>query len=204
MNWIMLHKKYKNKIKMKETKYYISETWPTAEYMPCRQGTYLPQTFIWIMTYVFKFIMFHQTFASPHRKGLTCLMIFTNKFNMNTNMNVLFPSRISTMIIRTTKTIKDCYKSNNMQDYRNWPRYGLCWSGWYCNPEQHELCRPAGTTSAVPDCSTNHDSADHISGQFLFYHDHNLQKVGKLAFSTSCTAVRPHRRLRNDAWWRDR
>ena len=36
---------------------------------------------------------------------------------------------------------------------------------------------PAGTTSAVPDCSTNHDSADLISGQFLFYHDHNLQKV---------------------------
>ena len=28
-------------------------------------------------------------------------------------------------------------------DYRNWPRYGLCWSGWYCNPEQHELCRPS-------------------------------------------------------------
>ena len=36
---------------------------------------------------------------------------------------------------------------------------------------------PAGTTSAVPDCSTNHDSTDRISGQFLFYHDHNLQKV---------------------------
>ena len=27
--------------------------------------------------------------------------------------------------------------------YRNWPRYGLCWSGWYWNPEQHELCRPS-------------------------------------------------------------
>ena len=27
--------------------------------------------------------------------------------------------------------------------YRNWPRYGLRWSGWYCNPEQHELCRPS-------------------------------------------------------------
>ena len=26
-------------------------------------------------------------------------------------------------------------------------------------------------------CSTNHSSADRISGQFLFYHDHNLQKV---------------------------
>ena len=29
------------------------------------------------------------------------------------------------------------------------------------------------------------------------------KKQGKLAFSTSCTAVRPHRRLRNDAWRRD-
>ena len=27
--------------------------------------------------------------------------------------------------------------------YRNWPRYGLRWNGWYCNPEQHELCRPS-------------------------------------------------------------
>ena len=43
-------------------------------------------------------------------------------------------------------------------------------------------CRPAGT-SAVPDCSTNHDSADHISGQFLFYHDHNFTKSkGNLRF----------------------
>ena len=29
------------------------------------------------------------------------------------------------------------------------------------------------------------------------------KKQGKLAFSTSCTAVRPHRRLLNDAWRRD-
>ena len=29
------------------------------------------------------------------------------------------------------------------------------------------------------------------------------KKQDKLAFSTSCTAVRPHRRLRNDAWRRD-
>ena len=27
-----------------------------------------------------------------------------------------------------------------MHRYRNWPRYGLCWSGWYCNPEQHNSC----------------------------------------------------------------
>ena len=42
---------------------------------------------------------------------------------------------------------------------------------------------PAGTTSAVPDCSTNHDSANRISGQFLFYHDHNFTKSkGNLRF----------------------
>ena len=74
--------------------------------------------------------------------------------------------------------------------YRNWPRYGLRWSGWYCHQAQHELCRPsrgrlrpAGTTSAVPDGSTTHDSADRISGQFLFYHDHNFTKSkGNLRF----------------------
>ena len=43
--------------------------------------------------------------------------------------------------------------------------------------------RPAGTTRAVPDCSTNHSSADRISGQFLFYHDPNFTKSrGNLRF----------------------
>ena len=28
-------------------------------------------------------------------------------------------------------------------NYRNWPRYGLRWSGWYCHQAQHELCRPS-------------------------------------------------------------
>ena len=42
---------------------------------------------------------------------------------------------------------------------------------------------PAGTTSAVPDGSTTHDSADRISSQFLFYHDHNFTKSkGNLRF----------------------
>ena len=42
--------------------------------------------------------------------------------------------------------------------------YGLRCRGWYCNPEQHSLCTraTAGTTRAVPDCSTNHSSADRI------------------------------------------
>ena len=73
--------------------------------------------------------------------------------------------------------------SSFVHPYRNWPRYGLRWSGWYCNREQHELCRSSrgrlrpAQRVAAPDCSTSHDSADRISGQFLFYHDHNLQKV---------------------------
>ena len=42
---------------------------------------------------------------------------------------------------------------------------------------------PASTRSVVPDCSTNHDSTDHISGQFLFYHDNNFTKSkGNLRF----------------------
>ena len=42
---------------------------------------------------------------------------------------------------------------------------------------------PSGTTSAVPDCSTNHGSADSIRGQFLFYHEHNFTKSkGNLRF----------------------
>ena len=27
--------------------------------------------------------------------------------------------------------------------------YGLCWSGWYCNPEQHSFCRPARPQAAA-------------------------------------------------------
>ena len=52
-------------------------------------------------------------------------------------------------------------------------------------------------------CSTNHSSADRISGQLLCYHDYTFIKR-KETFSTSCTAVRHHRRLWNDAWRRDR
>ena len=35
---------------------------------------------------------------------------------------------------------------------------------------------PAGTMSAVPDSNTNHDSIDHLSGEFPFYHDHHFIK----------------------------
>ena len=39
---------------------------------------------------------------------------------------------------------------NNMISFRNWPRYGLHWSGWYCNPAQHELCLQAVTRPRRP------------------------------------------------------
>ena len=65
------------------------------------------------------------------------------------------------------------------------PNCGIIVCGWYRYPAQHDLCRlsrgrlrprrPAGT-SAVLDSSMNHDSADRISGQFLFYHNHNFTK----------------------------
>ena len=32
---------------------------------------------------------------------------------------------------------------STIDGYRNWPRYGLRWSGWYCHQAQHELCRPS-------------------------------------------------------------
>ena len=55
---------------------------------------------------------------------------------------------------------------------RNWPRYGLRWSGlcWHsrhstsgAGRRPHECC--AGSSS------TNHSSADRMSGQLLFYHE---------------------------------
>ena len=60
--------------------------------------------------------------------------------------------------------------------------------GWYSYPHSTScagrcVAAPAGTTSAVPDSSTNHDSVDCISGQFLFYHDHNfIKSKGNLCF----------------------
>ena len=34
-------------------------------------------------------------------------------------------------------------------NYRNWPRYGLHWSGWYCYPAQRVLCRIAVPTTTA-------------------------------------------------------
>ena len=93
--------------------------------------------------------------------------------------------------------------------YRNWPRYGLRWSGGYCNPAQHELCRPSrGRAGRHNECCAGlqypprqrrpYKWSISILPRSQFY-----KKQGKLAFSTSCTAVRPHRRLRDDAWRRD-
>ena len=104
--------------------------------------------------------------------------------------------------VRTPKQLK-------MHGYRNWPRYGLGWSGWYCHQAQHELCRPSrGRAGRHNECCAwwqyhprqrrPYKWSISILPRSQFY-----KKQGKLAFSTSCTAVRPHRRLRNDAWRRD-
>ena len=47
--------------------------------------------------------------------------------------------------------------------YRNWPRYGLRWSGLCCHSRH--------STSGAGRGSTNHSSADRMSGQFLFYYE---------------------------------
>ena len=62
--------------------------------------------------------------------------------------------------------------------YRNWPRYGLRWSGLCCH-SRHSTSGAGGRAAAcgrLHECcagsgSTNHDNADRMSGQFLFYHE---------------------------------
>ena len=68
-----------------------------------------------------------------------------------------------------------------VQNYRNWPRYGLRWSGLCCHsrhstsgPAVARPCRPAHECCAGSG-STNHDSADRMSGQFLFYHENEAK-----------------------------
>ena len=93
--------------------------------------------------------------------------------------------------------------------YRNWPWYGLRWSGWYCNPAQHELCRPShGRAGRHNECCAGLQYQPRQRRPYkwsisILPLSQFLKKEGKLASSASCTAVRPHRRLRNDAWRRD-
>ena len=73
--------------------------------------------------------------------------------------------------------------------YRNWPRYGLRWSGlcWHSRHSTSGAGRRAaacGRTGRLHECcagsgSTNHDSADHMSGQFLFYHENEAMHNDK-------------------------
>ena len=96
-----------------------------------------------------------------------------------------------------------------MYGYRNWPRYGLRWSGLYCHQAQHEVCRPSRGRAGLhnsccawwqyhPRQRRPYKWSISILPRSQFY-----KKQGKPAFSTFCTAVRPHRRLRIDAWRRD-
>ena len=64
-----------------------------------------------------------------YRKGhIDCTHVFIGPLSYKKNQNVKNHCRV---------------KYSVMIYYRNWPWYGLRWSGWYCNPEQHELCRPS-------------------------------------------------------------
>ena len=65
-----------------------------------------------------------------------------------------------------------------MHWYRNWPRYGLRWSGlcWHCRHSTSGAGHRAAACGRPHECcagsgSTNHSSADRMSGQFLFYHE---------------------------------
>ena len=67
-----------------------------------------------------------------------------------------------------------------VENYWNWPRYGLRCRGLCCHigttlvgpaGARSLAAAPAGPTSLCPCGSTNHDSADRMSGQFLFYHE---------------------------------
>ena len=52
----------------------------------------------------------------------------------------LVDNRLTTdLFIKPTASLSYLHRNS----YRNWLRYGLRWSGWYCNPAQHELCRPS-------------------------------------------------------------
>ena len=70
--------------------------------------------------------------------------------------------------------------------YRNWPRYGLHWSGLCCH-FRHSTSgtgRRAAACGRLHECragsgSTNHDSADRMSDQFLFYHENEAIHTDK-------------------------
>ena len=70
--------------------------------------------------------------------------------------------------------------------YRNWPRYGLRWSGlcWHSRHSTSGAGRRAAACGLLHECctgngSTNHDSADRMSGQFLFYHENEAMHNDK-------------------------
>ena len=73
--------------------------------------------------------------------------------------------------------------------------YGLRCHGWYCNPEQHSLCRPARPRDGRHNsCSTNHSSADRIvvnSYSYVFLalnhrYDAGIN-LGKIQCETICS-----------------
>ena len=60
--------------------------------------------------------------------------------------------------------------------YRNWPGYGLCWSGWYWYLAHHEcgwLDPPVLSTVAVP----NHGSVNHRISILQWWQCHQISYI---------------------------
>ena len=75
--------------------------------------------------------------------------------------------------------------------YRNWPWYSLCWSG---------LCGHSGILlmglappALCQNGSTNHYSADCMSGQFIFYHENEAMHCDKCSKDEPTIAVKMKR-----------
>ena len=110
------------------------------------------------------FVITMAEFYSLARRYCHCLRPSVLLF-VRLSVRMRFPHDKDFQIFLNSREYKfQLQRWNSILGYRNWPRYGLRRSGWYCNPAQHELCRPS-------------------RGRFLFYHDHNFKKSkGNLRF----------------------
>ena len=82
-----------------------------------------------------------------------------------------------------------CIATSNSRMFVSWDPFDknrLCYRNWLLVVPAGAAASgraTAGITRALPDCSTNHSSADRISGQCLFYYDYNFTKSkGNLRF----------------------
>ena len=58
-------------------------------------------------------------------------------------LSLCWPRSLSPYGVIRPQWVNSLMVTDAKMGYRNWPRYGLRWSGWYCHQAQHELCRPS-------------------------------------------------------------